>query len=183
MVRIGETETRLKSFPHQMSGGMRQRVVGAIAISCNPALLLADEPTTALDLSIQAQYLHLMQELQKKFDAGMLYVSHDLAVIFKICDRIAVMYAGKIVERGTVSDIFDHPLHPYTEALISSIPPVDRDLETLPSLAGQPPKLFDLPGGCYFHPRCLHSTEKCEMEYPSEVEVKPGHSVTCWRHS
>lgn len=112
LVSIGDPETRLQSYPHQMSGGMRQRVVGAIAISCEPALLLADEPTTSLDLSIQAQYLHLIKKLQQEFNAGMLYVSHDLGVIFKICDRVAVMYAGKIIEKGTVSDIFQHPLHP-----------------------------------------------------------------------
>ena len=183
LVRIGDPETRLSSYPHQMSGGMRQRVVGAIAISCNPDLLLADEPTTALDLSIQAQYLNLIQELQQKFNAGLLYVSHDLSVIFKICDRIAVMYAGKIVETGTVIDIFERPLHPYTEALITSIPPVDCDVESLPSLPGQPPKLFDLPEGCYFHPRCPYVMENCRKVFPSEVQVKDGHSVTCWRYS
>lgn len=183
MVRIGDPETRLRSYPHQMSGGMRQRVVGSIAISCNPDLLLADEPTTALDLSIQAQYLHLIQELQQRYKAALLYVSHDLAVIFKICDRIAVMYAGKIVEQGTVSDIFQHPLHPYTEALINCIPPVDRDVESLPSLAGQPPKLFALPEGCYFHPRCSYAMDNCRKVFPTEVEMKQGHSVTCWRYS
>jgi len=183
MVRIPEPEVRLQNYPHQMSGGMRQRVVGGIAICCSPELFLADEPTTALDLTIQGQYLHLLKELQGQCNAALLYVSHDLAVISQICDRVAVMYAGKIAETGTVSDIFERALHPYTEALITSIPPVDRDVERLPSLPGQPPKLHELPEGCYFAPRCPYVVEDCRKAFPPEVEVRQGHSVTCWRYS
>lgn len=182
-VRIGDPDVRLRSYPHQMSGGMRQRVVGGIAISCMPEFLLADEPTTALDLSIQAQYLRLIKELQRENNSAMLYVSHDLAVVSRVSDRVAVMYAGKLVETGTVAEIFEHPLHPYTEALIKSIPPVDRDVDILLSLAGQPPKLFQLPKGCYFHPRCHMGKNDCQEAQPSVVEVTPGHVVTCWRYS
>ncbi|UCE34758.1 MAG: ABC transporter ATP-binding protein, partial [Deltaproteobacteria bacterium] len=166
MVRIGDPEGRLESYPHQLSGGMRQRVVGGISISCNPDLIIADEPTTALDVSVQAQYINLIKDIQDTYNVALLYVSHDLSLIFRICDQMAVMYAGKIVEKGSVNEIFEEALHPYSKALITSIPPVDRDVERLPSIPSQPPKLFALPQGCYFAPRCPYVKKKCLEVYP-----------------
>jgi len=183
MVRIGDPERRRESYPHQLSGGMRQRVVGGISISCSPDLIMADEPTTALDLSVQAQYINLIKELQANYHVALLYVSHDLSVVFRICDRIAVMYAGKIVETGTVNDIFEGALHPYSEALITSIPPVDRDVDRLPSIPGQPPKLFALPEGCAFSARCAYVKENCRKVFPPESRVSDGHCGSCGRYA
>ena len=183
MVRISDPEERLESYPHQLSGGMRQRVVGGISISCNPDLIIADEPTTALDVSVQAQYINLIKDIQDTYNVALLYVSHDLSLIFRICDQMAVMYAGKIVEKGTVNEIFEEALHPYSKALITSIPPVDCDVERLPSIPGQPPKLFALPQGCYFALRCPYVKKKCLEVYPEEILVSEGHSVSCWRYA
>lgn len=180
-VRIPAPETRLSAFPHQMSGGMRQRVVGAIAISRSPNILIADEPTTSLDATIQLQYLKLLKEIQAETGAAIIFITHDFGVVARMCDRVAVMYAGKIVEQSDVLDLFDNPSHPYTEALLKSVPDLDEDMEFLPSIEGQPPMLDDLPEGCAFAPRCPYVFDKC-VEYPPEFTVGNDHVALCWRH-
>ena len=145
-VRIPAPDVRIKDYPHQLSGGMRQRVVGAIGISCDPAVLIADEPTTSLDATIQAQYLRLLRELQESTGVGIIFITHDFGIVAKMCDRVAVMYAGKIVEQGDVRQIFNNPSHPYTEALIQSVPKMEVKEDRLYSIPGQPPALWDLPG-------------------------------------
>ena len=179
-VNIPAPETRLASFPHQLSGGMRQRVVGAIAISRSPNLLIADEPTTSLDATIQLQYLKLLNEIQAETGTAIIFITHDLGIIARMCNRVAVMYAGKIVELAEVNELFDNAVHPYTEALLKSIP--DLDLEHLPSIEGQPPSLDNLPAGCAFAPRCPYAFDKCE-EYPPSFAIGPGHVSSCWRHN
>ena len=155
-VNIPAAESRMRDYPHQMSGGMRQRVVGAIGISCEPMVLIADEPTTSLDVTIQAQYLKLLKDIQKESDLSIIFITHDFGIVAKMCDRVAVMYAGKIVEMGSVRDIFNNPSHPYTEALLASVPKMEEDVERLYSIEGQPPTLHDLPEGCPFAPRCQY---------------------------
>ena len=179
-VRIPAAETRVKDYPHQMSGGMRQRVVGAIGISCQPKVLIADEPTTSLDVTIQAQYLRLLRELQEELDLALIFITHDFGIVAKNCDRVAVMYAGRIVEIGSVRDIFNNPSHPYTEALLSSVPKMEEDVERLYSIEGQPPTLHDLPPGCPFAPRCPHVMERCREEYPPRIQVGTDHFANCW---
>ena len=179
-VRIPAAETRAKDYPHQMSGGMRQRVVGAISISCQPKVLIADEPTTSLDVTIQAQYLRLLRELQEELDLALIFITHDFGIVAKNCDRVAVMYAGRIVEIGDVRDIFNNPSHPYTEALLSSVPKMEEDVERLYSIEGQPPTLHDLPPGCPFAPRCPHVMERCREEYPPKIQVGTDHFANCW---
>ena len=179
-VRIPAAETRAKDYPHQMSGGMRQRVVGAISISCQPKVLIADEPTTSLDVTIQAQYLRLLRELQEELDLALIFITHDFGIVAKNCDRVAVMYAGRIVEIGDVRDIFNDPSHPYTEALLSSVPKMEEDVERLYSIEGQPPTLHDLPPGCPFAPRCPHVMERCREEYPPKIQVGTDHFANCW---
>jgi oligopeptide/dipeptide ABC transporter ATP-binding protein len=179
-VRIPAAETRVKDYPHQMSGGMRQRVVGAISISCQPKVLIADEPTTSLDVTIQAQYLRLLRELQEELDLALIFITHDFGIVAKNCDRVAVMYAGRIVEIGDVRDIFNNPSHPYTEALLSSVPKMEEDVERLYSIEGQPPTLHDLPPGCPFAPRCPHVMERCREEYPPKIQVGTDHFANCW---
>jgi oligopeptide/dipeptide ABC transporter ATP-binding protein len=164
-----------------MSGGMRQRVVGAIGISCEPMVLIADEPTTSLDVTIQAQYLKLLKELQEASDIALIFITHDFGIVAKMCDRVAVMYAGKIVEMGDVRSIFNNPSHPYTEALLSSVPKLEEDVDRLYSIEGQPPTLHDLPPGCPFAPRCQYVMEKCSQVYPPEFNVTDGHHAACWR--
>lgn len=181
-VRIPAPETRLSAFPHEMSGGMRQRVVGAIAISRSPSILIADEPTTSLDATIQLQYLRLLKEIQAETGAAILFITHDFGVVARMCDRVAVMYAGKIVEQADVLELFDNPKHPYTEALLSSVPDLDEDLEFLPSIEGQPPMLDDLPVGCAFAPRCPHVMDKCREQYPIEFTLGQAHVANCWRY-
>jgi oligopeptide/dipeptide ABC transporter ATP-binding protein len=183
-VHIPFPEECLKKWPHQLSGGMRQRVVGAISISCEPKLLIADEPTTSLDATIQLQYLRLLKELQEKTDLTMIFVTHDFGLIAKMCRRAAVMYAGKIVEIGNVKELFDRPSHPYTQALMKSIPKAEEKVERLVSIEGQPPILSQLPPGCAFAPRCSYYNEKvCKSDlYPDMVELKKGHFVSCWRY-
>ena len=178
-VRIPAPERRLSSFPHQMSGGMRQRVVGAIAMSRGPNVLIADEPTTSLDATIQLQYLTLLKEIQAETGAAIIFITHDFGIVARMCDRVAVMYAGKIVEQAGVLQLFDNPSHPYTEALLRSVPDLDDQADYLPSIVGQPPALDDLPAGCSFAPRCPYVFEKCE-EYPPEFEIEPGHAARCW---
>ena len=173
-VRIPAPLSRLSAFPHQMSGGMRQRVVGAIAMSRSPNILIADEPTSSLDATIQLQYLRLLKEIQAETGAAIIFITHDFGVVARMCDRVAVMYAGKIVEQADVVELFDNPSHPYTEALLKSVPDLDDELEYLPSIEGQPPLLDHLPVGCSFAPRCPYVFEECE-EYPPEFTVADGH--------
>jgi oligopeptide/dipeptide ABC transporter ATP-binding protein len=181
-VRISAPETRLHEYPHQMSGGMRQRIVGAIAISCEPRLLIADEPTTSLDLTIQAQYLRLLRELQRAHGLAMIFITHNLGIVAKMCDQVAVMYAGRMVESGRVEQIFDAPRHPYTQALLASIPKLADPSARLVAIEGQPPDLSALPGGCSFHPRCPKAMERCREGEVPEV-VTDGHRSRCWLSS
>ena len=181
MVRIPAAETRLAAYPHQMSGGMRQRVVGAIAVSRAPNLLIADEPTTSLDATIQLQYLSMLKEIQAQTGAAIIFITHDFGIVARMCDRVAVMYAGKIVEQADVMQLFENPAHPYTEALLQSVPDLDTNVDLLPSIEGQPPSLDDLPEGCSFAPRCPYVFEKCS-EYPPEFSVGTDQVARCWRY-
>ena len=182
-VGISSPESRLAAFPHQLSGGMRQRVVGAMAIAAPPRLLIADEPTTSLDLTIQAQYLRLLEELQERYRLAMIFVTHNLGIVAKMCDRVAVMYAGRIVETGPVEEIFRAPLHPYTRALLESVPRLGESAEWLTAIEGQPPDLAVLPRGCAFAPRCPRVMDRCRAEEPPELAIAPGHSTRCWLHA
>lgn len=179
-VRISAPERRARDYPHQMSGGMRQRVVGAVAISCQPRVLIADEPTTSLDVTIQAQYLQLLKDLQREFGMSLIFITHDFGVVAAMCDRVCVMYAGKMVESAPVRDIFYRPAHWYTAALIGGVPKVGSKVERLVSIQGQPPKLDKLPPGCRFAPRCSNVKEKCAEEEPLQHVVDETHSVSCW---
>ena len=180
-VNIPAAESRVRDYPHQMSGGMRQRVVGAIGISCQPLVLIADEPTTSLDVTIQAQYLKLLRDLQKELNMALIFITHDFGIVAKMCDRVAVMYAGKIVELGSVRDIFNKPSHPYTEALLASVPKMEEDVDRLYAIEGQPPLLHDLPVGCPFADRCPYVMDRCREEYPPDFPVDEGHYSACWR--
>ncbi|HZK92327.1 MAG TPA: ABC transporter ATP-binding protein [Stellaceae bacterium] len=179
-VRIPSPETRVKQFPHEMSGGMRQRIVGAIGISCEPRLLIADEPTTSLDLTIQAQYLNLLRELQREHGLALIFITHNLGIVAKMCDQLAVMYAGQLVEAGPVSRIFNAPAHPYTEALLNSIPRMSGWNQRLTAIAGQPPDLAALPRGCAFAPRCPRAFDRCRSEAPPAFDVGDGQTARCW---
>ncbi len=178
-VGISNPERRLKSYPHQFSGGMRQRVVIAIALAANPRLIIADEPTTALDVTIQAQILRLMTDLVRSGGRSMILVTHDLAVVSEVADRINVMYCGKIVESGKTRSVIDHNGHPYTRGLINSIPDLAKDRRRLDTIPGIVPNMFDLPQGCYFSPRCRYAKEQCLREQPGLREIAPGHLVAC----
>ncbi len=182
-VGIPQAERRLKQYPHQLSGGMRQRVAGAIALSCRPALLIADEPTTSLDATVQAQYLRLLSELQEKFQFGLIFVTHDLGIVARLCDRVAVMYAGRIVETGTTRQIFNQPAHPYARALLATLPSLDSRKKRLVTVGGQPPIPIDLPPGCSFAPRCPEVMDICHREFPSQASTGDRHRVLCWLHS
>ena len=182
-VGIPQAEQRLKQYPHQMSGGMRQRVAGAIALSCRPSLLIADEPTTSLDATVQAQYLRLLSELQEKFRFGLIFVTHDLGIVARLCDRVAVMYAGRIVETGTTRQIFNQPAHPYARALLATLPSLDSRKKRLMTVAGQPPIPINLPPGCSFAPRCPEVMEVCRREFPPEASTGDRHRVLCWLHA
>ena len=179
-VRIPSPGARLRAFPHQLSGGMRQRVVGAMAIAAPPRLLIADEPTTSLDLTIQMQYLGLLKELQERHRLAMIFVTHDLGIVARICDRVAVMYGGRIVEIGPVRRIFKSPAHPYTRALLDAIPRLGARRDRLTTIEGQPPDLVALPPGCAFAPRCPDVIERCRRESPPETVVAPEHATRCW---
>ena len=179
-VRIPSPETRVRQFPHEMSGGMRQRIVGAIGISCEPRLLIADEPTTSLDLTIQAQYLNLLRDLQREHGLALIFITHNLGIVAKMCDQLAVMYAGRVVEQGPVSRIFNAPTHPYTKALLGSIPRMTDGGERLTAIDGQPPDLANLPSGCAFASRCPAVTTRCRAEEPPEFVTEPGRSARCW---
>jgi len=178
-VRIPSPESRMRELPHQMSGGMRQRIVGAIAQAGGPQLIIADEPTTNLDVTIQLQYLNLLKELQRASGVALVFVTHNLGIVAKMCDRVAVMYAGKIVELQSVRGLFYDPRHPYTRALLDSIPKlgVRTPLHIIP---GQPPDLSALPAGCSFHPRCARAMERCHVEEPPEHRFDGGDTARCW---
>lgn len=179
LVGIPEAERRINDYPHLFSGGMRQRVMIAMALSCNPALLIADEPTTSLDVTIQAQVLDLMRDLRDDLNMAILYITHNLGVIAEMADRIGVMYAGNIVETADTVTIFKNPHHPYTKALLTSIPRMDMKLDRLGVIRGSVPNLITPPSGCRFHPRCPIATEKCSKEVPPYVETEPGHFAFC----
>jgi oligopeptide/dipeptide ABC transporter ATP-binding protein len=181
LVKIPSPEMILGQHPFQLSGGMRQRVVGAIAMSCHPHLLIADEPTTALDATIQAQYIALFKEIQQRTNVAIMFITHDFGVVADMCHRVAVMYAGKIIETASTSAIFKAPKHPYTTALIESVPRLDRKDERLFSIDGQPPSLMNLPKGCRFRPRCKVALPVCGEEEPPEKDIGNSHSVSCWR--
>jgi oligopeptide/dipeptide ABC transporter ATP-binding protein len=179
-VRIPSPETRMRDFPHQMSGGMRQRIVGAIAQAGSPRIIIADEPTTNLDVTIQLQYLNLLKDLQRASGVGLIFVTHNLGIVAKMCDKVAVMYAGKIVELQPVRDLFYTPRHPYTKALLDSMPKLGNK-EPLYAIPGQPPDLTALPSGCSFHPRCERAQERCASEAPAEQSLGNGMRLRCWQ--
>jgi oligopeptide/dipeptide ABC transporter ATP-binding protein len=179
-VRIPSPEVRMREYPHQMSGGMRQRIVGAISISCEPRLLIADEPTTSLDVTIQAQYLKLLKDIQKRSGLAMIFITHNIGIVAKMCDKVAVMYAGRLVERAPVRQIFNQPAHPYTEALLNAMPKLTDKAERLWSIEGQPPDLANLPPGCAFSPRCPKAEDRCMREVPPEFRVGDQHYTRCW---
>ncbi|HYM73918.1 MAG TPA: ABC transporter ATP-binding protein [Stellaceae bacterium] len=179
-VKIPSPETRVTQYPHEMSGGMRQRIVGAIGISCEPRLLIADEPTTSLDLTIQAQYLSLLRDLQRQYNLALIFITHNLGIVAKMCDQLAVMYAGRVVESGPVSQVFNHPAHPYTEALLSSIPRMSDVDQRLTAIEGQPPDLSRLSAGCSFADRCPKAFDRCRVEAPPETSPGAGRTARCW---
>jgi peptide/nickel transport system ATP-binding protein len=183
LVHIPNPERRVKEYPHQLSGGMRQRVMIAMALSCNPKLLIADEPTTALDVTIQAQILELLNELKAKLGMAVMLITHDMGVIAETAQRVMVMYAGKVVEEAPVRELFKEPLHPYTQGLLRSIPRIDlaaTKKQRLEAIPGVVPSLLNLPKGCRFTPRCPHAKPVCSEQEPVLKEVRPGHKVSCW---
>ncbi len=180
-VDIAAPEQRIAQYPHQLSGGMKQRVVGAIAMSGRPEVLIADEPTTALDVTIQLQYLKLLKRLQQESGMAILFITHDFGVVARMCDRVAVMYAGRIVECGPVRQVFEQPSHPYTQALIASVPQLTGTIGRLTTIEGQPPSLLDLPPGCRFAPRCAYADARCRSTYPGSYAVGEQHTADCWR--
>lgn len=183
LVKIPNPEQRARQYPHEFSGGMRQRVMIAMALSCSPKLLIADEPTTALDVTIQAQIMDLLQEIRVKTNTAIILITHDLGVVASMADRVAVMYAGKIVETGTAEDIFYHPEHPYTRALLKSLPTVDMDRsERLISIKGTPPDLVNPPLGCGFANRCTDCMRICQEELPPTFDMGEKHQASCWLH-
>jgi oligopeptide/dipeptide ABC transporter ATP-binding protein len=178
-VRIPSPAARMREYPHQMSGGMRQRIVGAIALSGGPKLIIADEPTTNLDVTIQAQYLNLLKDLQRETGVALIFVTHDLGIVAKMCDKVAVMYAGKIVEYRAARALFSDPQHPYTKALLGSVPKLGSK-EPLDTIPGQPPNLASLPPGCHFHPRCPVAMPRCSLEAPGDFGLSDGGMARCW---
>ncbi len=180
LVGIAMPDNVYKCYPHELSGGMRQRVMIAMALACNPKLIIADEPTTALDVTIQAQVLDLLKEIKDKINGSIMLITHDLGVIAGMADYVVVMYAGRVIEKGTVEDIFDRPLHPYTRGLQKSKPVLNRNVEWLYSIKGQVPNPIDMPNYCYFKDRCESCIEACDGEYPPLVQVTPTHSVACY---
>ncbi|MBQ3437312.1 MAG: ABC transporter ATP-binding protein [Fusobacterium sp.] len=176
---VGIPGARKNDYPHQFSGGMKQRVVIAIALACNPRLLIADEPTTALDVTIQAQVLDLMSDLKNKLKTAMILITHDLGVVAQVCDKVAIMYAGEIVEYGTLENVFEKPSHPYTMGLFGSIPSLDEEKTRLTPIKGLMPDPTNLPTGCKFNPRCPHATEICSQNLPKNTKISDGHMVKC----
>ena len=180
-VRIPAAATRLTDYPHQMSGGMRQRVAGAIALSCQPSLLIADEPTTSLDVTTQAQYLGLLKQVQQELNVAMIFITHNLGIVATMCDKVSVMYLGKIVETAKTRELFDNPRHPYTIALLKCIPRLETKVKKLFSIEGQVPSPLYMPKGCSFASRCWKADQRCKQERtPEEVTVGDGHFVSCW---
>lgn len=177
--RVRIPAARGNEYPHQFSGGMRQRVVIAMALACSPRLVIADEPTTALDVTIQAQILDMMRSLKKEVDMAMLLITHDLGVVAETCDKVAIMYAGEIVEYGTLADIFDHRRHPYTQGLFEALPSLNSKVDMLRPIEGLMPDPTDLPSGCRFHPRCPYAQAECERNAPVLGKLRPGHLVRC----
>ena len=183
MVGISDAGSRLTDYPHQFSGGMRQRVMIAMALSCNPKLIIADEPTTALDVTIQAQILELMRELAQQFGTALIIITHNLGVVARYAHRVVVMYAGKIIETGTAAEIYRNPRHPYTLGLLKSVPRLDEAVKaSLDPIEGLPPDLIDLPVGCSFQPRCPYAFDRCTQETPYLMEHSEAHTTACWRH-
>ena len=182
MVGIANSEGVYQMFPHELSGGMRQRVMIAMALACNPRIIIADEPTTALDVTIQAQILDLLRQLKDKINSSIMFITHDLGVIAEMADYVVVMYAGRIVEQGTVDEIFSHPAHPYTIGLMASKPVVGRQVDKLYSIPGKVPNPINMPDYCYFKDRCEMCVERCGGEYPGEVSISPTHRVSCYRY-
>lgn len=183
MVGIANSKGVYKMYPHELSGGMRQRVMIAMALACNPKLIIADEPTTALDVTIQAQILDLLRQLKDKINSSIMLITHDLGVIAEMADYVVVMYAGRVVEKGTAQEIFSDPRHPYTIGLMASKPVVGRKVERLYSIPGKVPNPINMPNYCYFKDRCEMCVEKCDGEYPCEISITPTHKVSCYRYS
>jgi peptide/nickel transport system ATP-binding protein len=182
MVGFSRAAEIINDYPHRLSGGMRQRVMIAMAMSCNPKLLIADEPTTALDVTIQAQILELMKQLTEKFDTSILLITHDLGVVSELAEKVIVMYAGQVVEEALVDDLFNGPLHPYTEGLLSSVPSLEGEITRLQSIQGNVPLPDEMPNGCRFAPRCSKAFDRCHQEKPYLVEVEPSRHVRCFLH-
>jgi len=181
LVGVPEPERRLKQYPHEFSGGMRQRVMIAIALACNPRLIIADEPTTALDVTIQAQILDLLKRLKKEFNTSIILITHNLGVVAGMADRVVVMYGGRVAEVATVEEIFEQPRHPYTWALLRAVPRLDRKKDRrLESIAGSPPNMLQPPPGCPFHPRCPYAMNVCAAEAPDMTPISPEHRAACW---
>ena len=180
---VGIPADRGDEYPHQFSGGMKQRVIIAMALACAPKLLIADEPTTALDVTIQAQVLEMMRELKEKTGTSMLLITHDLGVVAETCDKVAIMYAGEVIEYGTLEQIFDHVAHPYTIGLFGSLPSLDKDVRRLSPIPGLMPDPANLPEGCKFHPRCPDATDSCRHCCPAAVEIEPGHFIKCLKYA
>lgn len=180
LVHIPEPDKRYSEYPHQMSGGMLQRIMIAMALITSPKIIIADEPTTALDVTIQAQVLNLMQDIQSEYDGSIIFITHDLGTVAEIADRVHVMYAGKIVEKASVVELFDNPLHPYTAGLLASRVRREYKGQDLPYIEGYVPRADQFPEGCRFNPRCLRATAKCRELQPPDLEPAPGHTVACW---
>ena len=183
LTMVGIDPRRVKSYPHELSGGMKQRVMIAMALALNPPLVIADEPTTALDVVVQAQIMNLMKKLQREYNMSIILITHDLSLIAEIADKVAIMYAGKIVEFGASEQIYGNPQHPYTQALLRSIPRLHGEITKLEWIPGTPPDLISPPPGCRFAPRCKRVMDICNKEEPPVIEVEPGHYVSCWLHA
>ncbi|MFW6377816.1 MAG: ABC transporter ATP-binding protein [Bacillota bacterium] len=180
-VKLPDPARLLKKYPHQLSGGMKQRVMIALNLACQPSLLIADEPTTALDVSIQAQFLKILKDLQEETDITILYITHDMAVISEICDQVSVMYAGRIVENVPMEGLFNNPVHPYSKLLVSSVLGPETNIDNLVEISGSVPRLINPPSGCRFHPRCEFGKPECQEDPPVLKEVAPGHQVACFK--